>query len=431
MKKITLDKFLDKLWNINPSYKERFNYNSCNYNGMTKNIKITCKKHNNTFDVLASNHISSAIKEIKKNIILSGGCSKCYSIIVKTNKYLNNDKNLPEDYNNNDWKFIEGFENYIINKKGDIWSKISNKYIKPYTNTSGYLVATLYNKNKKNNTKKRVHILVASHFIINPKPKIYNIVNHIDGNRENTYYKNLEWVDRSGNTKHAHKNKKNYKVKKKVIINKVDTDIEIWKEVLPEFPNYYVSNFGNVKSIIKGKERQLRKNNSSIEYDHLSVGMCNKNGKYYRKQVHRLVLTYHLNVDYDTSDMIVDHIDNNKQNNYIGNLEWVDNHINLQRAMIDGCWERKNRKQKVSHIRYVKWNKKDNNHIYKYAISINLCKNKIKKYVDTKEEAIQTKKELYALMIITNYIKYKKGIYPKYYKLNIDFKKINKEIELL
>ena len=32
---------------------------------------------------------------------------------------------------------------------------------------------------------------------------------------------------------------------------------------------------------------------------------------------------------------------------------------------------------------------------------------------DTKEEAIQKKKELYAIMIITNYIKYKKGLYPK------------------
>ena len=51
--------------------------------------------------------------------------------------------------------------------------------------------------------------------------------------------------------------------------------------------------------------------------------------------------------------------------------------------------------------------------------------------VDTKEEAIQKKKELYAIMIITNYIKYKKGIYPKYYKLNVNFKDIDNEIKLL
>ena len=40
-------------------------------------------------------------------------------------------------------------------------------------------------------------------------------------------------------------------------------------------------------------------------------------------------------------------------------------------------------------------------------------------------------KELYAIMIITNYIKYKKGLEPKYYKLNINFEDIDKEIELL
>ncbi len=49
----------------------------------------------------------------------------------------------------------------------------------------------------------------------------------------------------------------------------------------------------------------------------------------------------------------------------------------------------------------------------------------------TKEEAIQKKKELYAIIIITNYIKYKKGLQPKYYKLNINFKDIDNEIKLL
>ena len=34
-------------------------------------------------------------------------------------------------------------------------------------------------------------------------------------------------------------------------------------------------------------------------------------------------------------------------------------------------------------------------------------------------------------MIITNYIKYIKVIYPKYFKLNINFKDIDNEIKLL
>ena len=139
-----------------------------------------------------------------------------------------------------------------------------------------------------------------------------------------------------------------------------NTDNENWKEILPDYPNYYISNFGNVKKV--GKITHLTNKEGFIlpspngKGDHLSVGL--RNGKKYKRvHVHYLVLKYHLKVKYDTSSMIIDHKDNNKQNNYIGNLEWVDNHINLQRAMIDGCWKRKDRKQNVSHIRYVKYGK--------------------------------------------------------------------------
>ena len=50
MKKQKTKEFLDKIWNINPSYKERFCYELCIYTGMKNNIKITCKKHNYLFD---------------------------------------------------------------------------------------------------------------------------------------------------------------------------------------------------------------------------------------------------------------------------------------------------------------------------------------------------------------------------------------------
>jgi hypothetical protein len=437
MKKLTNEYFLDKIWSINPSYKERFCYKLCVYNGMLNKIKITCKKHNCLFETLPSNHFKNAEKEIKENIMLTGGCNECISCIRKANIYKNNNTNLPENYNENDWKIIEDFEDYYINYKGDIWSKLSNKLIKSYVNESGYLVATLYTKSSNINSKKRVHILVAESFVNNPNHELYNIVNHIDGNRANSVYTNLEWTNRSGNTKHAHKNPENYKEIKSIIINKVETDNEYWEEILPDFPGYFISNFGNVKSIlVNGKrENQLSTNNSSIKHDHFSVGLRDKNKKCYRKQVHRLVIEYHLKVKYDTSNMIVDHKDNNKQNNYIGNLEWVNNHINTQRAMIEGCWNRKDRKQNVSHISYINW-KKSKNLIstapeYKYRICMNISGNNINRYADTKKEAIQKKKELYAIMIIINYIKFKKGLYTKYYKLNINFNDIDNEINVL
>lgn len=46
-----------------------------------------------------------------------------------------------------------------------------------------------------------VHRLVATYFRDNPHA--YNVVNHLDGDIFNNYYKNLEWTTYSGNAKHG------------------------------------------------------------------------------------------------------------------------------------------------------------------------------------------------------------------------------------
>lgn len=51
-----------------------------------------------------------------------------------------------------------------------------------------------------------VHILVAKLFLENTY-KIGLTVNHIDGNKQNNYYKNLEWLTLKENIGHAIKNK--------------------------------------------------------------------------------------------------------------------------------------------------------------------------------------------------------------------------------
>ena len=495
-KPMTTEVFLDNVWSINPSYKERFCYGLCQYTGCFNKITLTCRKHNCSVEVIACNHIANAKKEVKQNVLLSGGCKQCLSEIRKENTYKNNDNNLPENYNDVDWKVIQDFDSYYINNKGDVWSKLSSKFLKSYQDAAGYLIATLYDKSTKRNSKKRVHILVAESFVINPNPELYDIVNHIDGNRANPLYSNLEWINKSRNAKHAHAignanrnnqrneitildlndnviqsfysqtdlckylevtnylvtnyfngfhpegseeklntllTKRKWKLKRKlhrplVDLKKYNTDDEHWKEILPDYPNHYISNFGNVKKI--GKISKMADENGFIspssngEGDHLSVGLRNENFK--RIHVHYLVLKYHLVCKYDTNNMIIDHKDCNKQNNYVGNLEWVDYHINSQRAQINGCWNRKDRKQTVSHIDYRKFGLQ-----YKYRTTMNICGKKCSRYADTFGEAIQKKKEFYAIMIISNYVKFKKRIYPKYYMLNINFKKIDDELGLL
>jgi hypothetical protein len=46
-----------------------------------------------------------------------------------------------------------------------------------------------------------IHRIVAMHFI--PNPNGLPEVNHLDGNKRNNHYANLEWTTRSGNMKHA------------------------------------------------------------------------------------------------------------------------------------------------------------------------------------------------------------------------------------
>lgn len=52
--------------------------------------------------------------------------------------------------------------------------------------------------------KTRIHRLVAQMFIENPYQ--YTDINHIDGNKLNNHYTNLEWVTPKQNSEHAWKN---------------------------------------------------------------------------------------------------------------------------------------------------------------------------------------------------------------------------------
>lgn len=81
--------------------------------------------------------------------------------------------------------------NFFTNKTGKIMDLSFNR---------GYTFVRLY-KNGKCGTF-RVHRLVAIHFMDNPLN--YEVVNHLDSNRSNNFYKNLEWCTTSMNMQHAY-----------------------------------------------------------------------------------------------------------------------------------------------------------------------------------------------------------------------------------
>ena len=94
---------------------------------------------------------------------------------------------------------IEGFEEYLINPKGEVFSTKTNKLISLGKIRKGYMQVNL-RKNNKNN-RFYIHKVLAEAFIPNPENKPY--INHIDGNPSNNSLDNLEWCTASENLKHS------------------------------------------------------------------------------------------------------------------------------------------------------------------------------------------------------------------------------------
>lgn len=100
-----------------------------------------------------------------------------------------------------EWKKI--FENYEISNYGDLKNikYKTPKLLHKIYSKDGYIQYSL-RKNKKQ-LRTGAHRLIALAFVPNPENK--ETVNHIDGNKHNNYYKNLEWTSRSEQMLHAYK----------------------------------------------------------------------------------------------------------------------------------------------------------------------------------------------------------------------------------
>jgi hypothetical protein len=115
--------------------------------------------------------------------------------------------------------------NYRIYKDGSMFSEISNAFLNPVVNT-GYLTADILGK------KLRVHRLVAECYVFNDDPTNKTIVNHIDENKLNNHYSNLEWCTHSENSQHFHNNNLIISNKKSIVeINITDGTEIIYKSI--------------------------------------------------------------------------------------------------------------------------------------------------------------------------------------------------------
>ena len=253
------------------------------------------------------------------------------------------------------WAIPPEFSRYKVSTLGRIASvnSIRPKILNPKPHPSGYIIVHLFNDNKENQSM-RVHRLVALTFLVNPDNKLF--VDYINHKRDDNRLVNLRWSNSEENSKDktpATKFKGRVVVQYDLSMNKMkewlstaeirryykvsysdiakaaetqtilkwfywkflDTipiDNEIWKPIKVNEHLISVSSVGRVK-VLSGTLTYGHKNNSG----YLAVRIGD-----YTLLVHRLICLAFKPVD-DPYNYFVNHIDSDKHNNMIENLEWV------------------------------------------------------------------------------------------------------------
>jgi hypothetical protein len=268
---------------------------------------------------------------------------------------------------NETWKNIEDFENYEVSNLGRIKNTKTGRILKP-CKSGGYIVVGLSKTKVKT---MQLHRLVAKAFIPNPENKPH--VNHIDKNPLNNNVTNLEWNTALENNLHkckgltqtTNQNKCVYRIDKdtnKVLekyksielagiwlydnnlaknIHSGRTNVsnmirgvykssfgykweleeqsshenETWKEIKIhdfESENYYISNLGRFKNNKGIIMKDYKPHHSGYIYVRVNIK---------KFAIHRLVALMFISNPGNKS--FVNHIDGNKTNNCVDNLEWV------------------------------------------------------------------------------------------------------------
>lgn len=98
------------------------------------------------------------------------------------------------------WRDVPGYEGlYRVSTCGRVWSARVNAYLKPESHYKGHLKVVLYSR-KSVRKKFFIHRLVAIAFM--PGFKKREVVNHINGTKDDNRVENLEWTSIADNTIH-------------------------------------------------------------------------------------------------------------------------------------------------------------------------------------------------------------------------------------
>lgn len=267
------------------------------------------------------------------------------------------------------WKPIKNYGNYCVSNKGNIKNIKTNKLLKfAVKNKYNYVNLT----NDENNRNMRVHRIVAESFLVNNDiNKIY--VNHKNGNKFDNTVDNLEYITPSNNVIHAIDNKLLKPITKQICqYDKKNNLINIYPSIIEASKKTNIDN-GSIckvcKSINKSaggyiwtyivKEKIDENLDEMVKIKNYHDYSVTRDGKIYSHKrnrflattkidgytrvhisdgknrrgllVHRIVAeTYILNPN---NKPFVNHINKNREDNNVKNLEWVTQSENMIHAL--------------------------------------------------------------------------------------------------
>lgn len=106
--------------------------------------------------------------------------------------------------------------------------------------------------------------------------------------------------------------------------------MEYWLPVV-DFSDYEVSNYGRIRSL--KTDVVMKPYTTKGGYQLIKLF---KNSKHHPRYVHRLVAASFFDCDYEEFE--INHIDGDKENNFIGNLEWCKHSENIEHAIETGLF---------------------------------------------------------------------------------------------